>query len=888
MRHVAAIPAVGLLAGAAVGLLVAHPPFVPAFVLISTSVAAATFAWALRYPLLLAVSVAIGFFAGGVLLSFDAWQHAWRPSLRIAFEELARAERAQAEAEGRRLPEDDEAFAVVEGVLRSDAARTESGVSLSVQVDGMERPEGSTRSAKAFAFAEAMADGRSLAQSRLAERTTGGILVTVVGSLAAERMGGWRAGRRVRVPVQLRRPSRYLDPGVPDHERALARRGTTLVGSVKSGALVEVLARGALLDEAMGKARAFARQAIADAVGRWSAQSGAIVAAIVIGDRAGLDADVQRVLQEAGTYHVIAISGGNIAILAGLLLGAFRLAGWLGRTAMIASIATLLAYARFVGDGASVDRATLMALVYFGARAFDHRSPPLNALAVVAAVLVATDPLSVADPAFVLTFGATLAILVIVPVVTAWNAKPAKDAKKPDGFAVFASFAFKDSLFAMFAASAAAEALLFPVGAIVFSRVTFAGLALNFLAIPLMAVAQIAGMAVVPAAIVSAGGAAALGWIAHLGAAGLVRSADLVRFAPALTYRVAPPSWIAVGLYYSAAVTWWTLWRRNVALGSPPVARGALVTRGALLARGFGRAIPRTAALVACGAALWILVPPRMLAAAHGDGTLHVTFLDVGQGDSIFVVFPRGSTLLVDAGGLSFSSAFDIGDRVVAPVVRDAGFRRLDYVALTHGDPDHIGGAASIVREFRPREVWEGIPVPRFEPLTALRVAAQAAGARWANVYRGDHIVVDGVEIVARHPASADWERQKVRNDDSIVLELRWREVSVLLTGDIGRAVEHVLATAISPAHLRIVKIPHHGSLTSSTPEFLNAVRPRMAIASAGRGNHFGHPAPDVLDRYTAIGAEVFRTDRDGAVMVDTDGHSIDVHTFAGRHLSLR
>ena len=150
-------------------------------------------------------------------------------------------------------------------------------------------------------------------------------------------------------------------------------------------------------------------------VGRWSAQSGAIVAAIVIGDRAGLDHDVQRRLQEAGTYHVIAISGGNIAILAGLLLGgvpARRLARPDARCS--SSIAVLLAYAAFVGDGASVDRATLMAVVYFGARAFDQRSPPLNALALVAALLVAADPLSVADPAFVLTFGATLAILVVV------------------------------------------------------------------------------------------------------------------------------------------------------------------------------------------------------------------------------------------------------------------------------------------------------------------------------------------------------------------------------------------------------------------------------------------------------------------------------------------
>jgi competence protein ComEC len=407
----------------------------------------------------------------------------------------------------------------------------------------------------------------------------------------------------------------------------------------------------------------------------------------------------------------------------------------------------------------------------------------------------------------------------------------------------------------MFVASVAAEALLFPIGALTFSRVTFAGLALNFLAIPLMAVAQIAGMGVVPLAMVSRGAAALAGWVAHLGAAGLVQSADLVRFAPALSYRVAPPSWIAVAAYYGAAAAWW-------------------------------RCRHRASGVVAVAAALWILIDPRTLM-ARGDGRLHVTFLDVGQGDSAFVVFPGGSTLLVDAGGLSASSSFDIGDRVVAPVVRDAGFRRIDYVALTHGDPDHIGGAESILREFRPREVWEGIPVPRFEPLTRLRLAAQGNGSRWANVYRGDRLVIDEVDVAARHPLAADWERQKVRNDDSLVLELRWHDVSVLLTGDIGKAVERDVASTIPPARLRIVKIPHHGSLTSSSPAFLAALRPRIAVASAGRANHFGHPVPEVLERYRTAGAEVFRTDQDGAVTVTTDGTSVGVRTFTGRSLSL-
>ena len=835
MRTIAAIPAVGLLAGATLGFLLSDLVEWPGHALLLGGAVASLWACRAARPRLVAVAVAVAFAAGGSRLAADAWRQAWRPSLRIAFEELARGERDRAALERRVVPEDDEAFATVTGVLRADAAATLSGVSLSVAVDGITGR-----------------DGRAV---------RGGLLVTVVGSLAFSSVDEWRAGRRVRMPVQLHRPSRYLDPGVPDNERMLARSGTTLVGTVKSGALVEITSKGRWWSEYAGGARLFARRAFERFVGRWSPQSAAIVTAIVIGDRAGLDADVERRLQDAGTYHVIAISGGNIAILAGLLMAACRFAGCLGRGAMLTAIGVLIAHAALVEGGASVDRATLMAIVYFGARAFDLRSPPLNALWTVAAVLVAADPLSIADPAFVLTFGATLGILAVAETT---RSRSARSACSPLPFA----------LRRMFLASVAAEAMLFPVGALVFSRVTFAGLALNFLAIPLMAVAQLAGMVVVPLAMTSTRLATVAGWAAHISASGLVWSADLVRFVPALTYRLAPPGWGAVLLYYTSMFTCWVLWRlRCTASGSAEPRMRARVRRTALVA--------------AVAAAAWILVQPAALLAVRGDGRLHVTFLDVGQGDSALVRFPLGSTMLVDAGGLTGSPSFDIGERVVAPVLRADDIRRLDYVVLTHGDPDHIGGVRAIVREFRPRGVWEGIPVPRFDPLTALRLEAQTSGARWAHVYRGDRFIVDGVEISALNPAMADWERQDVRNDDSIVLDVRWRVVSVLLTGDIGREVEREIRDRISPSPLRVLKVAHHGSLTSSSGEFLQSIRPQVAVVSAGRANHFGHPAPAVLQRYRDIGAAIFRTDQDGAVMLDTDGYSIDVYTFTGRHLAL-
>jgi competence protein ComEC len=861
VRTVAAIPAGALLAGSAWGLLFAHPPVVVGHVLLAVGVGGAMFAWVARRRFLFAPLAALGFFAGGGLLSSAEWQRAWRPSLRLTFEELARRERARAD---RRLPEDDSAFAVLHGVLRGDAAPTKAGASLGVMVDAVEH------SAPSWLTTD---DRRPTV-----EAAHGGVAVTVVGSLAAGRMDEWRAGRRVRVPVQLRRPSRYLDPGVPDQERALARRGITLVGTVKSAALVEIVAPASWIDERLGAVRAFARHAIRAGVGQWSARSASIVSAIVIGDRAGLADDIERQLQEAGTYHVIAISGGNIAILVGLLLGAFRIAGWLGRAAMLTAIALLIGYARLVGGGASVDRATLMAVVYLGARAIGQRTAPLNALALVAGVLVTADPLSIADPAFVLTFGATLAIVVATPLVAAW--------KTP---------ALLRPLLTLLAASIAAEAMLFPVGAMLFSRVTFAGLGLNFLAVPLMAVAQVAGMAVVPLALFSWPLAAIAGLAAHLGASGLVWSARLVRFAPLLAYRIAPPSWWVVALYYIAAAGAWILWRRRIAAGSSAdadLAARLFSRRGAahafVVRRHWSVIALRATAGLAVASGLWVLADPGALVEGRGDGLLHATFLDVGQGDAILVRFPRGATLLVDTGGLAFSSSFDVGERVVAPVVRDLGFYRLDHVALTHGDPDHIGGAMAVIEEFGPREVWEGIPVPRSEPLAALRTKTMASGSRWVNVYRGDRRSIDGVDVVVWHPAPAGWERQGVRNDDSIVLELRWRDVSIVLTGDIGRLIEATLSRDIPRARLRVIKVPHHGSLTSSSREFIEAMQPRIAVVSAGRANGFGHPVPEVLERYRASGAEIFRTDKDGAITVTTDGASVDVRTFNGRRMSVR
>jgi competence protein ComEC len=260
--------------------------------------------------------------------------------------------------------------------------------------------------------------------------------------------------------------------------------------------------------------------------------------------------------------------------------------------------------------------------------------------------------------------------------------------------------------------------------------------------------------------------------------------------------------------------------------------------------------------------------------------------IDVGQGDAILVQFPSGQSLLIDTGGVN--GAFDIGGRVVTPAAWALGVTRLDWLAFTHPDLDHIGGAQSVVRDLVPREIWEGISVPKNRARADLYAAVTAAHLAWRTVLAGQTIEMGGATVQAISPPAPDWERPVSRNDDSIVLRIEFGHVAFLLTGDAGREFESRPLGAVSPAALRVLKVGHHGSRSSSSEAFLRAWRPDLALISAGRGNLFGHPAPDVVARLVRLGSEVVRTDRDGAVMVETDGRTIDVRTAAGRAWSIR
>jgi competence protein ComEC len=273
-----------------------------------------------------------------------------------------------------------------------------------------------------------------------------------------------------------------------------------------------------------------------------------------------------------------------------------------------------------------------------------------------------------------------------------------------------------------------------------------------------------------------------------------------------------------------------------------------------------------------------VLVLPAVVAmvlwpepALVSHGLLEVTAIDVGQGDSILVVGPDGRTMLVDAGGpvggltetAEATSRFDVGEEVVSPYLWSRRFRRLDVLALSHAHSDHMGGMPAVMRNFRPRELWVSID-PDSEAYRALLVEAKELGVVVRHFYAGDRVAWDGVEVTMLAPQKGYTNGGEPVNDDSLVMRMRYGKASVLLEGDAQSASEEAMLASGRLRPVTLLKVGHHGSKTSTTPEFFRAVAPEDALVSVGKGNTFGHPRFEVIERIAEAHTRLYRTDEFG------------------------
>jgi competence protein ComEC len=480
-------------------------------------------------------------------------------------------------------------------------------------------------------------------------------------------------------------------------------------------------------------------------------------------------------------------------------------------------------YAVFVGGDVPVVRASLMAAVLLGGRALDLDADLANLLGLAALVLLVHRPSNINDVGFQLSFGATLGLLLLTPALSTGLPRLPLGIERA------------------LAASLAAQAALLPLLALHFHRIAPAGLVLNLVAVPLSSAVLLAGLLVLGCAGLASALASLAGRIAWLAAHALLRSSELGLVSPGLDPRMPAPSALA--------------WCVHV-LGLVSLVRGRR-RRGVVL-------LGIATALVLAGPG-----PSGV------DGRLHMTVLDVGQGDAIVVRSPGGRVLTVDAGAAS-EGRFDLGETVVAPFLWSFGVRRIDKMVVSHAHPDHVGGVPFLLRAFTVGEAWEGPAPSEDRSYRRLDDALRTSEVTRRSVARGVVADWDGVRVRVMGPPPPKRRPREVRNDDSVVLALEYGEVRLLLTGDIEKGAEEALALEAA----LVVKVPHHGSRSSSGPRFVTAVSPRVAVVSAGRRNAFGHPHPEVVERFGRQGALVLRTDQDGAVTVSTDGNHVWVSTF--------
>jgi competence protein ComEC len=410
---------------------------------------------------------------------------------------------------------------------------------------------------------------------------------------------------------------------------------------------------------------------------------------------------------------------------------------------------------------------------------------------------------------------------------------------------------------AVWARDAAILALIVPAAALLgtaplvalhFNRVTPIGLLTNPILVPLAGTpATVLGLAGAAASFVSESCSRAAFQLAFWPLATLRAGSALAAALPMASVRVPTPTLVEIGIVYALlALPWITpAWRRLVAV----IALGSL----------------------ALDAAWW--VHERWL-----DESLRARFLDVGQGDAAVLELPAGYVVVVDGGGFARSS-FDVGERVVAPYLWSRKIRRVDVLVATHGDWDHQGGLHFLAREFVPRELWLGASVAERGRLAPLADAVRAGGGRIRIVHAGETVYDEhGVKIECLHPSDGG---SASANDSSLVLRARFGHRVLLLTGDIGAGAEDAVIAGFAAEPVSVLKVPHHGSATSSGAAFLQWARPEIAIFSLGVGNSYGFPHPVVLERYDQAGARVLRTDRDGSVWVATDGAHIEARTTA-------
>jgi competence protein ComEC len=735
-----------------------------------------------------------------------------------------------------------------------------------------------------------------------------------------------RCGDRIEATLRLRAPERYRDPGAWQFADYLLDQGIAATANLPSAKLHLLPAPAhthPFADLSAGRTSAILQCRIF-AAQSWAASrllaytrstpnrrlpprlrltpdDAGMLNAMLFGDRSRLTQQLRLGFQRTGSFHLFVVSGMHVALLAGLLVWIarrLRLRNWL---ATLLTLILTYAYALLTGFGVPVQRALLMTAVFLLARFLSRQRNSLNALGAAVLAVLVWSPQALFESSFQMTFLAIVAIAgIAVPLGersflpyarAARNLRHIwRDTALPPRFAQFrvslrmwgetlagilGKWAYllpaRIVIAALWAVQLVligliAEAVMVLPMALYFHRATVFALPANMICIPLIAVLASLGLATFLASLLSPWLTALPGAVLALLLHGVTGAINRISHAQAADLRVPGPTLVPALLAVACfAFCCWAVRRSRAYAWSAVIA------------------LPLTAAIV-----LWPHPP-----AVH-SGQLEVTAIDVGQGDSLLVVGPTGLAMLIDAGGPTgaaanaenaalTSSTFDVGEEVVSPYLWSRHFRRLDAVALTHAHSDHMGGMPAILRNFRPRELWVSVD-PNSDSYRTLLAEAASLGIRVRHLRAGERLIWDTLDLAVLAPTPAYTNPGPPINNDSLVLRLQFGRASALLEGDAEAPSEHQMVAASLALSSRsaaegsasrlsdsatlgpdtLLKVGHHGSRTSTTPEFLALVAPQDAVISVGRNNTFGHPRPEIIQRLAGAHARVFRTDHFG------------------------
>lgn len=703
-----------------------------------------------------------------------------------------------------------------------------------------------------------------------------------------------RYGDRIRGWAILSVPRNFGNPGAADTAGALARKDIGVIARVKSPRLLEVLpgdCRRPWQAIAAGARETIKRRL--QEIGRDShAREAAVLAAIMIGDYSRLEPATREIFQNAGTYHVLVVSGLHVGWIAWLLTLATRLLFVPQRAGRILVAAGILFYALVVGFQASVSRCLWMFGLCLLGQALFRSASPANVAAAAAFFLMAFRPYWLFDTGFQLSFVSVMAIVLLaLPWIDTGLrplTEPLRRANNPErlhldpgpwsargralrtraellaeaiadrihplaGRSVLWAFRILSWVFfaagGMFLISLAIQFALSPLMAFHFNRLSWIGPFANLAVMPLASATLAAGLLAT-----AAGGLPPETWLTPAAlrvTSALLETTAWITRLPGAWQRCATPT-AGATVAAMAVIFCLSLPHRRRWL-TIPAALGLTLA----FASGPGGAILR----------------PEYRAP---EGLLRLSFLDIGQGESLVIRFPDGRIWVQDAGGFSVvtenrveESHWDPGEMVVSRYLWWQGVRFIDRILISHPHQDHAGGGAALLRNFGVQSVLMS-EVRREDAMPRLLAAARSAGVpvRLSAAGREEH--VGGVRVRVLHPPEISPRRSL--NDNSMVVRLDYGRFSVLLTGDIETRAELELLAGGHDLRSLLLKVAHHGSRSSSREALLDKIGPRWAVISAGRGNPFGNPSKEVVFRLLRRGARPLITFDHGAIFFETDG----------------